>query len=372
MSVDQPAARERGDGSPGAADGAAPSTPGAPMVSVIMAARNAEATIAACLDSILSQDYAGPMEVIVADGSDTPATAEIIRRLYPEARVVANPGRSTPGGLNLALEAARGEVIARCDGHSEWPPGYLSRAVATLRRTGAANVGCMLRPVGGAFFERAVALATTTWLGTGGARYRTGGAAGGPVGDTAYLGVFRRDALDAVGGYHPGALRTQDFELNWRLRRRGEMIWLDPALVVNYQPRGGFLRLASQYAQYGYWRFMMLRLHPASFQFRQLPPPLLTAGLAASAALAALGPPWAPFGAVVPTVWLAALLAAAAGAGLRRRKPEALLVPPVLAVIHLSWGAGCLWSMLRALLRRPGLRPHPGGGRPEGARPPGL
>lgn len=367
MSVDQPApaAREHRDGSPGA-DGAGGSPAsssdpaGAPMVSVIMAARNAEATIAACLDSILSQDYAGPMEVIVADGSDTPATAEILRRLYPEARVVANRGRSTPGGLNLALKEARGDVVARCDGHSEWPPGYLSRAVATLRRTGAANVGCVLNPVGGTFFERAVALATTTWLGTGGARYRTKGA-GGAIVDTAYLGVFRRDALEAVGGYHPGALRTQDFELNWRLRRRGEMIWLDPELVVNYQPRGGFLKLASQYAQYGYWRFMMLRLHPASLQFRQLPPPLLVAGLAASAALAALGPPWAPFGALVPSAWLAALLAAAAGAGMRRRRPEALLVPPVLAVIHLSWGAGCLWSMLRALLRRPGLRPHTGG-----------
>lgn len=117
-----------------------------PGVSVIIPARNAEADIAAALDSILAQDYPGPVEIIVADGSDTPATADLIRRDYPAVRIVANPRQTTPNGLNAALDAAAGPVVVRCDTHATLPPDYLRRGVATLLATGAGVVGGRQRP----------------------------------------------------------------------------------------------------------------------------------------------------------------------------------------------------------------------------------
>ena len=62
-----------------------------PAVSVIVPARNAEATLPAALDSILSQDYAGGIEVIVADGSVTTATADLLRAHYPQVQRIDNP-----------------------------------------------------------------------------------------------------------------------------------------------------------------------------------------------------------------------------------------------------------------------------------------
>ena len=322
------------------------------MVSVIVPARDAETTIGACLDSILRQDYAGRIEVIVADGSGSRAMSDIVERSGPRVRLVANRSGTTPSGLNAALRVAQGEIVARCDAHAVLPPGYLRRAVETLSRTGAANVGGRQHPVGSTFFERAVALAMTTWLGAGGAQYRLGGAEGAV--DTVYLGVFRRDALDAAGGYDPTFVRNQDYELNWRLRARGETVWFDPDLVVDYRPRHNLWRLARQYAQYGWWKFTMLRRHPSSWRVRHLAAPLLVLGLAVSALTAMFGVPGTPAaGALLLIVWVSALLAGAVAAGMRRRAPEAALVPLVLATMHLGWGGGFLLSMMRALVRRP-------------------
>lgn len=323
------------------------------MVSVIVPARNAETTIGACLDSILCQDYAGPIEVIVADGSDSRTTSDTVKRLGSRVRLVVNRNGSTPSGLNAALRVARGEIIARCDAHAALPPGYLRRAVETLSKTGAANVGGRQHPVGITFFERAVALAMTTWLGAGGAKYRLGGE-GGAV-DTVYLGVFRRDALDAAGGFDPAFVRNQDYELNWRLRARGGTVWFDPDLVVDYRPRHNLLQLARQYAQYGWWKLAMLRRHPSSWRLRHLAAPLLVLGLAVSLLLATFGVPGAlAAGAVLLVAWISVLATGAVVVGIRRRAPEALLVPLVLATMHLSWGGCFLLSMLCTTVRRRG------------------
>jgi succinoglycan biosynthesis protein ExoA len=92
--------------------------------------------------------------------------------------------------LNVAIRAGSAPIVVRVDGHSELSDGYIRRAVATMQRTGAANVGGLQVPMATTPFEEAVAAATTSWLGTGGASYRVGGAEG-PV-DTVYLGVFDR------------------------------------------------------------------------------------------------------------------------------------------------------------------------------------
>ena len=309
-----------------------------PGVSVIVPARNAEATLPAALDSILAQDYAGEIEVAVADGSDGPATAELLGARYPQVLCVANPYGGISAGLNRALAATRHPVVQRCDAHAALRPGYIEKAVEVLLRTGAANVGGRVNPVGRTPFERAAALATTCWLGTGGARYRVGGPPG-PV-DTVFPGTFRRAALEAAGGFDETLAANEDYELNLRLRAAGGTVWFAPELVADYRPRGGFAALARQYWGYGRWKRAVLGRHPGSLRARQLAPPLLLLALLASA-LAACGGLLALAG-VVPGAWAAALAGASAAAGLRSRDPAALLMPAVLATIHLAWGGGFL------------------------------
>ena len=288
------------------------------------------------LASAFAQDYAGDIEIVVADGSDGPGMAEMVRARFPGVRIVANPDRRISAGLNRALRAASHEVIVRCDARCVLPPGYVRAAVAALRRTGAAGVGGRQRPVGAGAFTRAVAMAMTMALGAGDARYRLGGAEG-PA-DTVFLGVWRREALEAAGGFDETVARNEDYAVNWVLRERGETVWFDPGLGVAYRSRESFAALAAQYFAYGWWKRIMLRRHPRSLRPRQLAAPALVLGLAGSAALAAAGLVHA--GAVLPGAYLLVLSGGAAAAALRRCDPAALLLPLVLATMHLAWGAG--------------------------------
>ncbi len=306
-----------------------------PSVSVIIPARNAEATITSTLDSVMAQDYEGPLEVIVADGSDTPATSEVVRGTYPEVRLIPNPERRLGHGANAAIRAATGDVIVRCDAHTIFPSGYVRQAVETLEETGAANVGGRQYAVGITFFERTVAMAMTTPLGVGDSRHRLGGKAGAI--DTAFLGTFRRETLEELGGY-ANLARNQDYELNYRLRKRGHTVWFNPELVVQYRPRGTLRALARQYFNYGRGKSAVLLQHPASVRPRHLAAPALVLSLVAGAALAAGGFPWLAAGLLV--AYIAVLVGGAVVVGIRRRDATAVLLPLALATMHLCWGTG--------------------------------
>lgn len=316
-----------------------------PAVSVVMPVLNAAVTVAGAVAAALDQDYPGEVEVVVAHGPSRDTTEEILASLAadPRVRVVPNPSGGTAAGLNAAVAAATGTVIARCDAQSRFPRHYLRRAVEILAATGADSVGGIQAAVGTTFLSRAVAIAQTTFLGVGDARYRTGGEPGAV--DTVYLGVFRREALARVGGFDEGQVRNQDYELNWRLRESGGTVYFHPDLAVAYTPRSRLRALWRQYWEYGTWKRVMLRKHPRALRWRQLAPPGLVAGLVASVAMLPTPWPWAAI--VVPGAYVAALLGVTLVEGARRRDPAALALPVVLPAMHLAWGLGFLVGRAR-------------------------
>ena len=308
-----------------------------------MPVRNEERHLAAAVQAVLDQDYPGGLQVVLAVAPSSDATEAVAARLASgDARVsvVANPSGRTPDALNAAIAASSHAVIVRVDAHSELPPGYISRAVETLERTGADNVGGVMAAVGHSPFEQAVAAAMRSPFGVGAASFHTGGAEG-PA-DTVYLGVFRRSAIERVGGYDPHFTRAQDWEMNHRIRSTGGTVWFDPALVVTYRPRGTVRALARQYFDYGTWRREVMRTHrPTTVQLlRYLAPPLAVAGSLLGLALALAGVTWA---AMLPAGY--ALIEGAAWVSLRRAAGRGVLwVPVVLVVMHWAWGAGFLTS----------------------------
>lgn len=314
--------------------------PALPLVSVVMPVLDAEATLADAVAAALDQDYPGRVEVVIAHGPSRDGTDAVLARLAadPRVRVVPNPSGGTAAGLNAAVAASRGEVAARCDAQSRFPRHYLRRAVEILAETGADNVGGTQAAEGTTFWSRAVAIAQTTFLGVGDARYRTGGKAGAV--DTVYLGVFRRTALDRVGGFDESQVRNQDYELNWRLRKSGGTVYFHPDLAVAYTPRSGLRPLWRQYFEYGTWKRVMLRKHPRSLRWRQLAAPGLVLGLLGSASM--LFTPWPWAAAIVPGAYLTALLGTTSVEGIRRRDPAALALPVVLPTMHFAWGLGFL------------------------------
>lgn len=305
-----------------------------------MPVRNEVVHLDATIDAILAQDYQGPLEVVIADGQSTDGTRGRLDEraaLDPRITVVDNPAGHAAAGLNVAISAAAGEVLVRCDGHAELPPEYVRIAVALLEETGAANVGGIQDATGTGLRQRATALAMTSPLGVGNSRFHYSSTAG-PT-DTVYLGTYDRESLEEIGGFDEALLRNQDYEINHRLRASGKLVWFDPRLRVTYWPRPSLLALGRQYFDYGLWKRRMLRATPGALRVRQLAPPLLVLGLVISLFLWMTGGSTAGF---VPALYAAFLALGTFVELLRRRDLAALLLPVVLPVMHLSWGLGFL------------------------------
>lgn len=102
-----------------------------PHISVVIPAFNEEAGIAACLSSLIEQDYAGRVEVIVVDNASTDATADIARAYG--ARVIHEPVRGVCHARQRGTEAATGEIVVSTDADTTFAPTWLSQIEATLR-----------------------------------------------------------------------------------------------------------------------------------------------------------------------------------------------------------------------------------------------
>jgi glycosyltransferase involved in cell wall biosynthesis len=319
-----------------------------PSVSVIMPVLDEERHLAEAVRHILAQDYPGSLELVIALGPSRDRTDAIAAQLCaddPRVRTVPNPSGRTPAGLNAAIAASRNEIVVRVDGHGLLAPGYLRNAANLLARTGAANVGGVMHAEGQSVFERAVAVAMTSRLGVGNAKFHTGGVEG--PSDTVYLGVFPREILEKHHGYNETFIRAQDWELNHRIRDAGGLVYFSPELHVTYRPRPNLRTLGSQYLQYGRWRRVVMRTHAGTASLRYLAPPLAVLAVLLGAVLGVVSfftVPWLALGFAAPLgyavgIGLGALRESRGqGAGVRLR------LPVVLATMHFCWGWGFLTS----------------------------
>ena len=246
-----------------------------PKVAVVIPAKNAEKTLEKAFVSVLNQKTEEQIEVCIAVAPSEDSTLDVAKRIEfdnENVTLVENPSGETPAGLNLAITNTQAPVIVRLDAHAELEEEYISTALETLKKTGAANVGGRQNPVGATPFEKAVGIAISSRFGAGDARFRTGGEEGEV--DTVYLGVFDRNSIENVGLFDESLIRNQDAELNWRLRETGKKIWFQPELIASYKPRSTLKELAKQYYDYGKWRRHVVSIHPRSIKLRQLIPPL--------------------------------------------------------------------------------------------------
>ncbi len=310
------------------------------QISIILPVLNEADHLEESIHSILSQDYLGDIEIILAIGPSHDGTENIAQALADkDSRIVLveNPSGRTASALNIAIAATKYSIIVRVDGHSQIPKNYLTLISSILEETGAVNVGGVMDAQGRTLFERGVARAMKSALGVGASRFHTGGAAGEV--DTVYLGAFRKDALLAAGGFDERFTRAQDWELNFRLRSVGGIIYFDPRLIVTYRPRPSVLALAKQYFNYGRWRRVVSRTHQGTINYRYLAPPIAVLGSALSILMSL-------FLSTIFIIPLAIYLTFILLASFRiaRSIGEIICMPLILLTMHMSWGLGFITS----------------------------
>lgn len=330
-----------------------------PSVSILLPVLDEEDFIDACLDSVLAQDYDGAIEVIVAEGGSTDHTPDLLRRRAetdPRLRVIPNPRRRQSHGINLAAEAATGEILIRADAHTTYEPDYVRRSVVDVLRGEFVAAGGPMRPVGTTPIGRAIAHAMRSRLAVGPAHFHH--ASESVEADTVYLGAFRREQFLRFGlrTFPSGVAEDADFYYRWR--KAGGTVFVDPGIQSSYRPRGTFRGLWRQNHRYGQGKAEMLFANGTFPSPRPLGPLVFTLLVLAGLVLGIAGIGWLPFwGVLLP--WLAGLSIAA-------RKSGRLFPLTVTAgvVMHLSYGLGLLLGLLRGPSPVRHLR---GGGTPGGA-----
>jgi glycosyltransferase involved in cell wall biosynthesis len=301
---------------------------------------NEERDLSNCISAILQQDYPSNIEVILALGPSEDKTTQIAEKLSEldsRIKLVNNPTGQTAAGLNLAIKASSYEIICRIDGHSEISNNYVKTAVEILQQKNAVNVGGLMHADSNTGLQRVIAQAMRSKLGVGSSKFHTGGSAG--ESDTVYLGTYKKSAVIAAGGFDERYIRAQDWELNYRLRKNGGLIWFDPRLQVTYRPRRTFKKLARQYFQYGRWRRVISRQYRSTVNFRYLAPPVaVIVNLLSIFSTFTINPIFiAPFLTYFSILIIGSLF-------IGRKVVDKLLMPFVLATMHFSWGIGFITS----------------------------
>ncbi|MFQ5706810.1 MAG: glycosyltransferase family 2 protein [bacterium] len=334
--------------------------PEKPFITVVVPIRNEEKHIDQCLESIAQQDYGlENFEVLVVDGLSDDGTRAIVEKYvqaYPNFFLVDNRERYVPFAMNLAIRRAKGEIIARMDGHAAMEPDYLTQTVRALRQTGAECVGGQIASINQTRVGQAIALAMSSTFGVGNSRFRTAGADG--YVDSLAFGVYHRDIFSQIGLFDEFMIRCQDDEFNFRLRDFGGKVYLTSKMRCKYYPRSSIKKLWKQYFGYGFFKVRLLQKYPRLMQLRQFVPFLFVSGFLGSLILLA------GFGLLWPFLLLT--MTYLSGCALFTFKlcskngfQFALLLPVIFATLHFSYGTGFFWGLIKFSLVKPGAETIP-------------
>lgn len=329
-----------------------------PSVSVIIPCYNEEATIRKLLEALRSQTYPlAKMEVVISDGFSTDRTREVIDQFQKEhadlaVRVVDNKAKTIPSGVNQAIRESRGEIIVRLDAHSMPIPEYVERCVEAHQTGKGDNVGGVwdIQPGADTWVAKSISFAAAHPLGVGDAMYRLNAKPGAV--DTVPFGSFRRSLIERIGTFDETLLSNEDYEFNTRVRESGGIVWLDPAIRSVYFSRSTLKKLAEQYWRYGFWKLKMLKRYPHTLRWRQALPPVfviilfslivLSLGISLAQQLLAL------------QLFAYFFILGLAGLQLAIKTRKGFLIwglPLAIATMHITWGAGFLWSGITSMFK---------------------
>ena len=321
-----------------------------PFVSVIMPVRNEAGFIERAIKSILGNDYpAERMEVLVVDGASDDSTRQTVTKLSEHdsrVRMLDNPKRIVPAAMNIGINAARGDLFIRVDGHAEIPADFITKSVKCLEEHPEAWVaGGYIETVADDYTPRAIASAMRSPIGVGNSRFRLGNYEGWV--DTLAFGAHHRWIVEKIGYFDEELVRNQDDEFNLRIILAGGKIWMSRSIESTYYSRGSLSKLWRQYFQYGFWRTRVLQKHKRPAALRQVVPILLVLSVLL---LGSAGLLWRGFWILLAVEALLYLLVLAAGAsdvGRRSGWQYSPMAPLVFFILHFAYGLGSLWGVTR-------------------------
>lgn len=329
-----------------------------PFVSIIIPCRNEEKFIENCLISILGQDYPKKsFEVLVVDGMSEDKTVQIAERIAKKnssIKILENPRKFTPSGLNIGIKKSEGDIIIRMDCHAGYEKTYISKCVKYLEEYQADNVGGVIKtlPKNDTLSARAIALCLSHFFGAGNSTFRIGSKEPKEV-DTVFGGCFKKEVFKKVGMFDERMIRSQDIEFNKRLKKAGGKIMLFPDIVACYYPKGDMIGFFKHNFQDGIWTTYPLKFGIKIFSWRHLIPLFFVSGLIGLFLLSFFFPFFFFIFKFVVCLYLLASFYFSFKISLREKDKKLFsIIPIAFACRHIGYGLGSLWGLCRLSLNK--------------------
>jgi biofilm PGA synthesis N-glycosyltransferase PgaC len=192
-----------------------------PHLTILIAAFNEADNIAGTLRSLLAQRYAGEIDIIVIDDGSRDGTADVVRQLFPEVRLIVQPvNAGKAAALNRGLQLVLHSLVVTVDADSCLQQDALRYLVLEYL-----NAQPQTAAVAGAVF---VANGQRNWLSRVqywdyfhgiAATKRTQAACGGTLVAQGAFSLYRLDILHEIGGWP--ACVGEDIVVTWAILKRG-------------------------------------------------------------------------------------------------------------------------------------------------------
>ena len=223
-------------------------------VSVVVAVRNARASIAACVDSLLALDPA-PIEVLVVDNGSTDGTLDVLGGYGERIAVLHEPVRGAGAARNAGIRAARGQIVAFTDADCVVEPDWLDELVGALADP---NVGI----VGGTILA-ADPTNPVERYGEGIHDHRLAIEVFEPPYAITMNWASRRAVLEELGGFDERFLRCQDVDLSYRVVQSGRTLAFAAGAVVRHHNERTLAALAREGFTHGFHGVQASKRHDA-------------------------------------------------------------------------------------------------------------
>jgi glycosyltransferase involved in cell wall biosynthesis len=307
-----------------------------PLVSVIIPARNAGATVKKCLDSISSLRY-DPLQVIVVDDGSDDGTGALLKD-YPAVTLLATEGKGPSYSRNLALREAKGEFVAFTDADCIVDSGWIQELLKGFTAEKVAGVGgAQKSPQDETFFGSLVQefLLTFGFI----SDYMQRGIRLAPTRHNPTCNtMYRRQILLELNGFLDGLWPGEDVELDYRIIKKGYSLMFNPAAVVFHYRPGSIERYRGMMFRYGNAQGFLVRRY-GLFRLIHLVP----AALLLFAVLFFLNPN------IGSLLFLAALAALLLKVLLQTRHPLSMI--RLLTITLFAWNLGFLYGAVRYRLK---------------------
>lgn len=326
-----------------------------PFISIIIACRNEEKHIGACLHGIVKNGYPlDKVHVIIVDGMSTDATHNVIKmcnKKFKHLIVLENKRMTTPYALNIGAKEIKGDYFFWISAHSVLAKNYIKTCIQTIQKHHVDSVGGLIFSDTDfqkhTIIQQAIANCLNSPFGSGNSAYRSNNISSICSVDTVFGQCFDKNIFNKYGYFNERLTRGQDYEYNQRIIKNGGTILLNPKLVTTYFPPRTIQKYIQKAFTNGYWVVTANYLSAHRFHAIRHYTPLYFVTTLIILAISGL---WFPMSwkilFIIIIMYMTANMVFSLMSSLLNKKIILIIIQPIIFIIlHFGYGLGSLYGL---------------------------